>query len=154
MNAHLSDEQWFAAVLNENDQAAAEHLARCPACRKEVHAFVEAAAVAQAQTSKMTERPETFWRRQRESIKARVAARDFTHPWKRWTWVTATVVLVVLASTLLSRNRVPPVQATAQTDPDNALLLTVQRSIQSDVPQALRPVALLARQIERAEAAR
>jgi hypothetical protein len=102
----------------------------------------------------MTELPETFWRQQREGIKARLAARDFTHPWKRWTWVTGTVILIVLASTLLSRNRVPPVQTTAQTDPDDVLLLIVQRSIQSDVPQALRPVALLARQIERADAAR
>jgi predicted anti-sigma-YlaC factor YlaD len=154
MNAHLSDEQWFTAVLNENDEAAAEHLAHCSTCREEVQAFTDAAAAANAQARKMTERPEKFWRQQRESIKARVASRDFTHPWKRWTWVTATVVLIVLASTLLSRNRVPPVQTTAQTDPDDVLLLSVQRSIQSDVPQALRPAALLARQIERAEAAR
>ena len=98
--------------------------------------------------------PETFWQLQREGISTRVAARDFTHPWRRLIWVAATMILILLASTLLSRNNVPPTPSVAQTDPDNALLLSVQQSIRSDLPQALRPAALLTAEIDRASAPR
>jgi predicted anti-sigma-YlaC factor YlaD len=154
MNGHLSDEQWAAAVLNENDEAAVKHLAECATCREEVRSFAAAASAAQAQARKVVEQPETFWRRQREGISTRLADRDFTHPWKRWIWVTATVTLILLASTLLSRNSAPPIQTAAQPDPDDALLLSVQQSIQSELPRALRPAALLTQEIDRTEAAR
>jgi hypothetical protein len=154
MDMHLSDEQWAAAVLNENDEAAARHLAECAACRDEVNSFEAAVGAAQAQASKVGEQPEIFWRQQREYIGARLAARDFVHPWRRWIWVTATVVLILVATTLLSRNSSPTNQTAAQPDPDDVLLLSVQQSIQSDLPQALRPAALLTQEIYRTEAAR
>ena len=154
MNGHLNDEQWAAAVLNENDEAAAKHLAECATCREEVKSFAAAASVAQAQARKVVDQPEAFWQRQREGISTRLAARDFTHPWRRWIWVTATVMLILLASTLLSRNSAPPIQTAAQTDPDDALLLSVQQSIRSDLPQALRPATLLTQEIDRAAASR
>lgn len=150
MNGHLSDEQWVAAVLHDNDEMTAKHLAECPTCRKEVSTFVAAAGVARAEARQMLELPEAFWRRQREGILARVAAYDFAYPWKRWIWVTATLMLIFLASTLLSRNSAPPLQTAAQPDPDDALLLSVQQSIQSNLPHALRPAALLTREIDRA----
>jgi predicted anti-sigma-YlaC factor YlaD len=154
MNGHLSDEQWAAAVLDESDEAAAKHLAECAACRADVKNFVAVAGAVQKQRRKMAEQPEVFWQQQRESINARLAVRAFTHPRRRWIWVAATVMLILLASTLLSRNNAPPTQATAQRDPDDALLLSVQRSIQSDLPLALRPAALLTQEIDRAEVAR
>jgi predicted anti-sigma-YlaC factor YlaD len=154
MNGHLSDEQWAAAALNQNDAAAAKHLAECAACREEVSSFAGAVGAAQAQARAVAEQPEAFWRQQRESIGGRVAARDFTHPWRRSIWVAATVMLILLASTLLSRNNAPPAPSVAQTDPDDALLLSVQQSIQSDVPQALRPAALLTAEIDRASVSR
>jgi predicted anti-sigma-YlaC factor YlaD len=153
MNGHLNDEQWAAAVLSENDEAAAKHLAECATCREEVRSFAKAAGAAQTQVRKVADQPETFWRRQREGISTRLADGDFIHPWKRWAWVTATVTLILLASTLLSRNSAPPLQTAAETDSDDALLLSVQRSIQSDLPQALRPAALLTQEIGRAETA-
>ncbi len=154
MNGHLNDEQWAAAVLNQNDEAASKHLAECPACREELSSFVAAAGEARAQASKVAEQPDVFWRQQRESISSRLAARDFSQPWRRWIWVTATVMIILVASTLLSRNSAPPMQTTAQTDPDDALLLSVQQSIQSNLPRAMRPAALLSQEINRAEAAR
>jgi hypothetical protein len=153
MNGHLNDEQWVAAVLNENGEAAAKHLAECDTCRRELRSFTGAAGAVQAQVRKAVERPEAFWQRQREGISTRLAARVSIHSWKRWVWVTATVTLILLASTLLYRNTAPPMQTTAQTDPDDALLLSVQQSIHSDLPQALRPAALLTQEIGRAEAA-
>ena len=154
MNGHLSNEQWEAAVLNHNDAAAAKHLAECATCREEVKSFVGAVEAGQVQARKVVEQPETFWRRQREAISARIAARDFTHPWRRSIWVAATVMLIVLASSLLSRNNAPPAPSVAQTDPDDALLLSVQQSIQSDLPQALKPAALLTAEIDRASVSR
>ena len=154
MNGHLSDEQWSAAVLEESNEAAAEHLAACATCRAEVRSFAAAVGAARAQARQVGEQPETFWRRQRQAIRARRAARDFTHPWRRWIWVTATVMLILLASALLSRNSAPPLPTVSQPDPDDALLLSVQQSIQSDLPRALRPAALLTQEMDRAEPAR
>jgi len=152
MNGHLNDEQWAAAVLNQNDEAASKHLAECATCREEVTSFSAVAGAAQTQARKMVEQSEAFWRRQREGINARVADRGFVEPWKRWIWVTATLMLILLASTLLLRHSAPPAQTVAQTDSDDALLLSVQQSIQSDLPRALRPAALLTQEMGRAEA--
>ena len=154
MNAHLNDEQWAAAVLDQSDATAAVHLAECAACREDVRSLAAAAEAAREQARRAAERPEAFWSRQRDSIANRLAARDFVHPWRRWVWVAATVTLVLLASTLLPRKTVTPVQSSAQPDPDDALLLSVQQSIQSDVPQAMRPAALLAREMNRAATSR
>ncbi len=154
MDGHLNDEQWAAAVLNQNDEVALKHLAECPDCGEEVNCFAAAAGAAQAQANKIMEPPESFWRQQRESISARLSTRDFAQPWRRWIWVTATVMIILVASTLLSRNSAPPIQTTTQPDPDDALLLSVQQSIQSNLPRAMRPAALLTREINRAEAGR
>ena len=154
MRGHLSDAECAAAVLGESGEVTTNHLGECPACAEEARSFSALVAGARTQISKAGEQPEAFWRRQRAGISARLAARDFHRPWKRWIWVTATVTLIVLASTLLYRNNAPPVQTAAQTDPDDALLLSVQQSIRSDVPRALRPAALLAQEINRAQIAR
>lgn len=154
MNGHLKDDQWAAAVLNENDAETAKHLTECAICRDEVKSLASVVGQAQLQARKASEQPEEYWRRQREGISSRLARRDFTLPWKRWVWVTATMMLVLLAATMLFHNSAPPVQSVAQTDPDDALLLSVQQSIQSDLPQALRPAALLTQEMGRAEAPR
>jgi predicted anti-sigma-YlaC factor YlaD len=152
MNGHLSDQQWAAVVLNESDEAAALHLTGCPSCRKELEAFAASASVAQTLAHKAADQPEAFWRRQREGIGARIAAREFVYPWKRWVWAATMVMLILLASTLLSRNNAPPQKSAAQPDADDALLQSVQESIQSDLPQALRPAALLTQEIGRRHA--
>ena len=149
MSGHLTNEQWEGIVLHQNDASAQEHLAGCATCRGEVNAFLAAASAAQAHQRKAMEQPEAFWQRQREHILARVANRDFAHPWRRWIWVTATVMLVLLASTLLTRHTTPHLQPAPPSDPDDALMLSVQQSIHSDLPQALRPAALLTQEMDR-----
>jgi len=152
MNGHLNDEQWAAAALQEIDEPVARHLADCPACRGELASFARAAETARAWTRSAAEQPEAFWTRQRTGIRARFEAREQLRPWKRWVWVTATVTLILVAATLLSRKPPQPVRTIAQPDPDDALLLSVQQSIRSDLPAALRPAALLTREIDRNEA--
>jgi predicted anti-sigma-YlaC factor YlaD len=153
MIGHLCDERFMAAAMKQVDDAAAEHLAECSACRVELEAFAAASSVARIQARELQELPVAFWVRQRESIHQRIAARDLVHPWKRWVWVTATVTLIVLASMLLSRNNAPSTQSAAQSDPDDALMVSVRRSIQSDLPQALKPAALLTQEMNRAQIA-
>jgi predicted anti-sigma-YlaC factor YlaD len=151
MSGHLSDEQWAAAVLDEGGQVAANHLSECAACREEVRSFAEAMAGVRASIRKAAEQPESFWREQREGLTTRLADHASYQPWKRFVWVTATVTLVLLATTLLSRNKVPsPPKSNAESD--DALLLSVQQSIASDLPQALQPAALLTEEIDRAAA--
>jgi hypothetical protein len=149
MSGHLSDEQWAAAALHESEEAVADHRSECPACQEELRLWAEAIAGARAEILGAAEQPESFWRQQRTRLAARLAGREFHQPWKRLVWVTVTVTLVLLASALLSRNNARPFPK-GRTDPDDALLLSVQQSIQSDLPQALRPAALLAREMSHA----
>ena len=154
MNGHLNEERWAAAVLNEPEESVANHLRECAPCCEEVKAFAAAIGGAQAAIREDAERPESFWRRQRESIAARRSRGEFAPAWKRWIWVTATLTLVLLASMLVSRNSAPPPPPVVQEESDDALLLHVQQSIRSDLPEALRPAVLLTREMDRAAAAR
>jgi hypothetical protein len=154
MNGHLNDEQWATVLSKNTDDTAAQHLSQCSACAEELQSFAAVVGAARAEAKKSVEQPEAFWLRQREAIGNRVAACDFTHPWKRWMWVTATMMLILLACTLISRKSVQPTTAAARPDADDALLMSVQQSIRSDVPQALKPAALLAQEIDRAQMGR
>ena len=154
MNRHLSDEQLVAAVLCTCDGETTRHLAECNVCGEEAKSFAAIVGAAREQTRQMACQPEAFWRRQREGIRARVSARQSASPLRRWMWVTASALLIWLASAILFRNSAPPVQSTVRTDPDDELLLSVQQSLQNDVPQALQPAALLTAEIDRAASAR
>ena len=154
MNGHLSGERWAAAVLSKQEGSSANHAAECTGCRDELSAASAALDAYRAHVREVIELPESFWRRQREAIHARAQRHDFSHPWRRWIWATATIMLVLCASMILSHKSAPLVQSAAQTVSDDELLLGVQRSIQSDLPQALRPAALLTQEMGRAEAAR
>jgi hypothetical protein len=118
-----------------------------------VRSFVEAVGAAKSTIRKAAEQPDSFWRQQRTGIATRLTNRAGHQPWKRLAWATATVTLVLLATALLSRNATPT-RPQPQADPDDALLLRVQQSIRSDLPQAFRPAALLAQEINRAPVAR
>jgi len=154
MNGHLSDEQWAAAILESSQGATAEHLSGCAACRDELTSFADAVRATREGIRSVAERPESFWRQQREGITTRLASRERYQPWKRWVWATASLMLMLWASTVLHRNAAPSFSPSAQTDPDDALMLSVQQSIRSELPQALRPAALLTQEIDRAAESR
>jgi hypothetical protein len=91
-----------------------------------------------------TERPEWFWKRQQTTIRARVAERQaWVRPAATW---AATMALFLLAMLLL-RGRPAPVVQKAHVDPDQELLVAVEQAVQSDVPSALEPAAILAQEI-------
>jgi hypothetical protein len=153
MSGHLSDEQWVAAALQESEEAAADHRSECAVCQEELRLWSQAIAGARAEILGAAEQPESFWRQQRAGIATRLTSGAGHQPWKRLAWATATVTVVLLATLLLSKNATPT-RPQPQADPDDALLLSVQRSIRSDLPQALRPAALITREIDRAQTAR
>jgi hypothetical protein len=140
-------------LAQANDEAAAKHLAECATCRAEASALNAAVGLAKARRRQTADLPDARWRKQREAINARLPAGESALPWKRWAWVGATAMLILLASTLLSRNTPPRSPAVAPADPDDALLHSVQQSIRSELPRALKPASLLTKEIDGAEAA-
>jgi hypothetical protein len=94
------------------------------------------------------EHPDAFWERQQAEIKKRTDAvpqRSSRRVVIAWASATA----VVLLATLLLRSSPAPPPSLVQSDVDQELLLAVEQSLQSGVPQALEPAALLADEINR-----
>ena len=143
MPAHLTDEQLAERLISpENTGGAAAHPGACADCRDEeerlqglLARYSEAARAASA-------RPEAFWQWQQAAIAARLTGG--TRPW-RLVWATATALVVFAAVLLIVRTPAPlPVVAA---DPDDVLLVDVERSVRREVPQALEPAALLAAEV-------
>ncbi|MBZ5516717.1 MAG: hypothetical protein LAN62_18085 [Acidobacteriia bacterium] len=152
MNGHLNSEQLVASALGESDRVTALHLQACPQCREEIQSLHASLDVWVEDVGGGAGTSEAFWRRQREAIDARLGQWPWHRPWKHLACATATVTLVLLATAVLYRRPAPRVNE-APVD-DNALLLSVHNSIRSEVPQALKPVALLTQEIDRAEEVR
>ncbi len=149
MSTHLSDEQLAASALGESDRVAALHLEECSRCRVEIESLHGSIGSWVEDVRGASGASEVFWRRHREAIAARLVPRPWL-PWKNWAWAAATLTLVVLAAVFYRQ----PAPVATQIKPlvdDNALLLSVNTSLASDVPQAFEPVTLLTQEIDREE---
>jgi hypothetical protein len=92
------------------------------------------------------EKPDTFWDRQQADIKKRIDAMQQRSSMRTATaWAGA--FAVALLATFLLRSSPAPRPSSAQADPDQELLVAVEQSVQSGVPEALEPAALLADEI-------
>jgi hypothetical protein len=92
------------------------------------------------------DRPDAFWERQQAEIRKRIAGapqRSSTQTVTAWAGAFAMVLLAVF---LLSDSPAPRPSRT-QNDPDQALLVAVEQTVQSGVPLALEPAAMLAEEI-------
>jgi hypothetical protein len=153
MKEHLEDEQVVAAVLCESDRSTLVHAMECPGCREDLRTLHQAIDTWKEDVGRATaSRSEGFWLRQRQLITAGHKGRQRMRAWKRLAWATAVAMLILLAVSL-HRPQPPRPPAPAPID-DNALLMNVQASVSSDVPEALQPVDLLTQDMERAEEAR
>ena len=146
MNSHLNDAD-MAELLMAPDSIS-PHLRECAACRSEVERLrrtMDELAVA------ASERPAEFWQRQRLAIREQtaMAQRRLASPPPILAWAGAAAVIAV--ASLLVGVTPSPAPPSAQTDRDHELLLDVERMVQSDVPQALAPAALLAQEISQQE---
>ncbi len=155
MQEHLTDEQLIDQLAGSDDADPREHLAACAACRDEAESLRSVLAryredyrqVARA----ATELPEGLWPWRHTAIAAPWAERLVP---RRLAWAAA-VAMVVLAAVLLVQ-KTPPAQPVAQADPDpdHVLLVDVERSVRRELPRALEPAALLAREVSRGTEAR
>ena len=152
MNNHLNDEQLVASALGESDRAAARHLEECLRCREDIQSLKGAIGVWAEDVRGASGPSPLFWRRQREAVAARLERRPWL-PWKNWAWATATMTLIVLAAVFYRQPAPVATQIKPPVD-DNALLLSVQTSLTSEVPEALEPVTLLTQEIDRTEESR
>ena len=126
---HLDNEELSQMIFESDQQCLQQTLAALPDW---AHA--------------LTERPHTFWERQQEEIRQRIASvpeRRSTQTVTAWAGAFA---IVLLALFLLSDSPAPR-PSIAQSDPDQELLIAVEQTVQSGVPQALEPAAMLAEEI-------
>jgi hypothetical protein len=97
-----------------------------------------------------TEQPAYFWQRQQAAIRSRIAVKEASRqPWTGLMWIAGLALLLIASLATVNRS-VPPV-AQNVTDPDQELLLTVEETVHSGVPEALAPAALLAEEMSDAE---
>jgi hypothetical protein len=125
---HLNDEELTDLLLEQNERELQPILGGLPASLR---------------TS--TDLPEWFWQGQQAATRRHLAAGRIGrfHPVMS---LASAMTLVVLALLLLRGNPShQPIQV--QADPDQALLVAVEQAVQSEVPSALEPAALLADEI-------
>jgi anti-sigma factor RsiW len=143
MDSHLSDAQLFEALLGNSSPRVKAHLASCPECRARLERLRSLTAAFRDSAHTQAERPEAFWARQRSVAAARISGR----PVGPLAWAAA-IAAAVLAAMLIQEPR-PVVPVTPATDPDQALLVSVEQAVNRRVPQALAPAALLTQEITR-----
>jgi hypothetical protein len=122
---HMSDEALTEMLLEDDERYLRKRLAHLPEA-------LRAAA----------DKPESFWQRQRASIRTRmVAAKPAS---ASLVGVRVAAAALVLAALFLLQSAPAPVPPRTPIESDQQLLLSVERSVHSDVPEALEPAALLA----------
>jgi anti-sigma factor RsiW len=143
INSHLSDRDFAAALLEGARRA---HLEPCEACRTELDHWQQTLALLPADARAIAERPADFWERQQQAIARLPGSRQAAKPtFPAFAWAGA-LALVLFALLLLGTGPAPaPSQATY--DPDHQLLLEVEEAVNSGLPEALEPAALLAQEI-------
>jgi hypothetical protein len=130
----LNDEQLTELLLESDEKDLRRHISDLPEFSR---------------TS--TEHDENFWRQQRISITAKIAAQRKGGVFGLLPLLAGAAAVIVLAFTMLSSTHHRPtpvahVQAQAALN-DHDLLLQVEASTESNGPEALQPAALLADEI-------
>ena len=132
MIRHLKNEELKDLALTSDEQFLREKLADFPAS-------VKAAA----------DRPEAFWQQQRQAIWQRIEAKRSRRLIPHFAW--AAVAVAILAGVLIGHPSRPVSPVAIATPPqtqvdDNELLARIERTLQSDGPEALQPVSLVTKE--------
>lgn len=130
LTRHLSNEELSEMTFNRDQQQLQRSLSALPE-------WARAAG----------ERPDAFWELQQAEIRKRIAAVPKRSPARTITGWAGAFAVLLLAVFLLSDGPAPP-PSSAQSDLDQELLVAVEHSVQSGVPQALEPAAMLADEID------
>jgi hypothetical protein len=142
MTQHLSDKD-LLEVLPDRPSEFDAHLAACSSCRAEREQMRRVLRELPALSHKVAQNTDAFWEQQRTTIWAKIhSAEPGKFPVLAW----ASAAAVLVAATLLF-SIAPSVPPRAQADSDHELMIQLERTLQSEVPVALEPAALLAREI-------
>ncbi len=96
------------------------------------------------------ERPDFFWRRQHNSIMAKLGAPASSPEYRRvLLWVPVAAVVVLCLFFFVENSKAPTPDLAAGSDQN--LLIEVEQALDRDCPEALAPAALLSREIELAD---
>lgn len=133
LTRHLNNEELSQLVFESDQQQLRPALEALPAWARTAAA-----------------RPDAFWERQQVDIRKRIARlprRSSTQAATAWAGALAMLLLAIF---LLSDSPAPR-PSSAQNDPDQELLIAVEQTVQSGVPYALEPAAMLAEEINRSQ---
>jgi hypothetical protein len=142
MTQHLSDLNLLEVLLDRFSGFDA-HLATCSTCRAELGGLRRVVGELPALTYTVAQNTNAFWEHQRTAIWANI---DSVKPRKFPVLAWASAAAVLVAATLLF-SIAPTVPPRAEVDSDHELMIQLERTLQSEVPVALEPAALLAREI-------
>jgi len=146
VNPHLSESELNALLWEEPSAGTSEHLAQCAECRRERELIAGSLAAFRSGVQQYALRDEFFWSAQRARIASTIAARAHqTVPTLAWSMLAG---LIVLGIVLLRPAKPSAVRQTAY-DQDYALLVVVEQTVNSEVPDALAPATLLAYEMNR-----
>jgi hypothetical protein len=118
--------------FEEDERELRQMLARLPSCSRQA-----------------ADLPEAFWRRQQIGIRAAIVTRPAPISWSALAFGAAVVALIVVMlfkDTATDHHSPPPLQV--ENISDQQLLMKVEYTLQNDVPVALEPAALLAKEME------
>ena len=150
---HLTDAELVDGAARGLSGDGEVHLVQCAACRADVHRLRAAVAALAGDVHKQAARPAAMWNRRRVRIMNRVGqAPRAPGGRKGWGWArlpAAAVVAALLVGLVWSSGRWSTI-GEPETDPPR--LLAVQDATGADALSALRPVALLVNEMERASA--
>ena len=97
------------------------------------------------------ERPDEFWKRQRTAVWSCVAKIEQSRArrWPALAWMAAAASIAIATLVIGQRVADPPqpVKPQAWIDPDQELLIRIERVVHSEAPPALEPAALLNQEI-------
>jgi hypothetical protein len=142
MTQHLSDKD-LLEVLVDRPSGFDAHLATCSSCHAERERMRRVVGELPGLTNIVAQNTDAFWEHQRTAIWARIDSVEH-RKFPVLAWASAAAVLVTATLLFSIAPTVPP---QVQADSDHELMVQLERTLQSEVPVALEPAALLAREI-------
>ncbi len=147
MRGHLTDCEMAAHAAGTLVGEGLAHLMSCAACLEERAQLRAGLGELAGHIHAEAERPEAFFEAQRGKIARRLRERRAPVRDWRWAWAPALAATALLGVFLMPDGS--PVQRAEDPEAERRFLQAVQQSIQADVPEALRPAALLLGEVER-----
>ena len=146
MNMHFTESD-LVEILLQPGSATPSHAQQCEKCRLAIQDMQQATAQLAGSARWQADRPEEFWHRQRVAIRNRLNSAPPAKPrLPHLAWGTAVVVLGI-ASLMLTRTPHPATAVPVDGDSDHQLLVEVEEVLQSGGPISLEPAAFLAGEI-------